>query len=192
MAEHSSPNRLFLTSGLNLPQIAHHGDNTVIPEMQTSHEEADIIIVQQCFNALSKVCSSITIISDDADDFVLLVHYYDQTNCMKLVLMEETHGARNVIDIGQTVSKYSHLAATLPALHALTGCDSTSKIHEIGKKTALNISKKATLINMGFINSQIEDIVQEATQFISLCYGIAGGAEMTSKRYIKTICIIIL
>ena len=106
--------------------------------------------------------------------------------------MEETHGARNVIDIGQTVSKYSHLAATLPALHALTGCDSTSKIHEIGKKTALNISKKATLINMGFINSQIEDIVQEATQFISLCYGIAGGAEMTSKRYIKTICIIIL
>ena len=125
--------------------------------------------------------------SDDADVFVLLVHYYDRTNCKKLVLMEETHGARNVIDIGQTVGKHSHLAATLPALHALTGCDSTSKFHGIGKKTALNISKKAALISMGLINSKIEDVVQEATQFIGLCYGITEGADMTSKRYMMCI-----
>ena len=180
----STPNRLFVTSANHVPKLVHGGTIVNCDEMRTSHEEADIILVQQCFNAIANGCSSVNVISDDTDVFVLLVHLYEQTQCNATVLMEDTHGDRTGIDIGQTAAKHSHLAASLPAIHALTGCDSTSRIHGIGKKTALNVGKKAHLPRMGIVDSSIDVITEEATRFIGSCYGIEAGSDMSSKRYI--------
>ena len=49
--------------------------------MCTTHEEADIIVIQQCYGAVSNECSSVKVISDDMDVFVLLALFYLQQNC---------------------------------------------------------------------------------------------------------------
>ena len=85
------------------------------------HEEADLILVQQCYKAVSEGCSTVKIISDDTDVFVLLEYFYGILNCTAVVLMEATHGGRTVIDIGDTVRRYPNLIPSLPAIHALTG-----------------------------------------------------------------------
>ena len=97
--------------------------------------------------------------------------------------MEETHGTRKVIDIGKTTAKHSQLASFLPAAHALTGSDSTSKIQGIGKKTALKSLNKSELPCMGIIDAGIDDVIKEATRFIGICYGIEEGSDMTFKRW---------
>ena len=48
--------------------------------MRTTHEEADIIIIQQCYGVVSNGCSSVKVISDDTIVFVLLMFFYLQQN----------------------------------------------------------------------------------------------------------------
>ncbi len=44
-------------------------------DMRTTHEEADVIIAQQMVCAATESSSCITIVSDDTDVFVLLLHF---------------------------------------------------------------------------------------------------------------------
>ena len=73
---------------LNLPNIIVVTGKTPIPtevcdvlqilraDLQTMHEEADVIIPHQVVYLASLGCCSFKIISDDTGVFVLLVHYY--------------------------------------------------------------------------------------------------------------------
>ena len=73
--------------------------------MRTTHEEADIIIIQQCYGVVSNGCSSVKVISDDTIVFVLLMFFYLQQNWKVPILIEQSHGSRIVVDIAATVNK---------------------------------------------------------------------------------------
>ena len=171
VVKHTTLNRIFVMSA-NTTRMVHKGVISVCPDMETSHEEADIILVQQCFKCIEAGCSSIKVISDDTDVFV----FHSKLQCEATVLMEDTHGNSRMIDIGKTSAKHHSLTSFLPAVHALTGCDSTNRFHGIGKKTALKVATHRQLPSMGLIDADRETLMTEATTFIEWCYGIEDGA----------------
>ena len=67
-----------------------------------SHEEADCIIVQQEMMA-SEYQQEVSVIADDTDVFILLIHYYLEQQLTNLMVMESPIHGRYGIDICRTV-----------------------------------------------------------------------------------------
>ena len=74
--------------------------------MATRTEEADNIIIQQMLLIAKQNPSGITVLSDDTDVFVLLLHYYLEAGLQVLVLIESAVKEHVVVDIGKTVEKH--------------------------------------------------------------------------------------
>ena len=68
---------------------------------------------------------------------------------------------KKVIDINETVKhiKKTHkgIMPNLLALHALTGCDSVSRLYGIGKRKALKVGSGIKLTSLGDINATLEN-----------------------------------
>ena len=80
--------------------------------------------------------SKITVVADDTDVFVLLLHYHHMAN-LKNVLMESPIKGRTVVDIGKTVHNHSEIVEGILPAHALSGCDTVASFFGIGKATVL-------------------------------------------------------
>ena len=72
-------NRKLIITGCDpIPTEVTYGEKHARIDLQTTQEEADVIIVQQVIHdACSANSNSISVISDDTDVFLLLCHYYD-------------------------------------------------------------------------------------------------------------------
>ena len=93
---------------------------------------------------------------------------------------------RSVIDIKQTAAAHIDIASDLLALHGLSGADTVSAIHGIGKTTVINLAKKGelSLSNVGNFNVDMEVVIAQATKFICSAYGqtVAACDSMTECR----------
>ena len=65
----------------------------------TTHEEADVIIVQHMVNLSEHGCLNIKVICDDNGGFVLLMYFYNGNRMSCTVTMENLIAGRNDIDI---------------------------------------------------------------------------------------------
>jgi hypothetical protein len=155
--------------------------------METSHEEADIILVQQMVHLATNHDQHehcIKIIADDTDVFILLLYYYRLHDISCKVVMQASSSNRAMIDIGATTSKHKDIIPNILGLHALTGCDTVACMYGIGKSTALKtLSKGYDLQNLGNKEADFEEVFQEATAFIGACYGYQGTENMSQIRY---------
>lgn len=123
-------------------EISHGGVVIRRADLSTSHEEADNIIVQQVMLSVrNNETSDITVISDDTDVFILLLHYYHSGSMKNRITMESPIKERTVIDIGKTVEKHVSIVNELLPAHALTGCDTVACCYGVGKGTALKVLK---------------------------------------------------
>jgi hypothetical protein len=72
----------------------------------------------------------------------------------------------------------------LLAAHALSGCDTVAKPYGIEKKTVVKFLKRGLMLNkLGDTSAAIEDVIKEATSFITACYGMDDQSTMSSTRY---------
>ncbi len=182
-------NTLVITGSSDTPMQVTQGLNIPRHDLKTTHEEADLIIIQQCYGLIfNSGCNSVTIISDDTDVFVLACYYFPIERSDVTVIMESTKSCRAIVDIGKTATKHKSLLSSLLAAHALTGCDSVCCYHGIGKKTAIKVTKQRKLFFLGELSSDIQDVVSEATAFIGDCYGISDGETMSDKRQAFVFC----
>ena len=55
------------------------------------------------------------------------------------ILLESLEEGRSPISIKKTTENHGSTASCLPAMHALTGCDTVPKMFGIGKVSALNV-----------------------------------------------------
>ena len=87
--------------------------------------------------------------------------------------MEETSGdEKKLIDIGSTVTQHANIIPYILAAHGLSGCDTVAQYYGIGKKTVIKkLQSGMALGKIGDIESSFDDVVEEATAFISSCYG---------------------
>ena len=145
-----------------------------------------MILVQQCYkSAIQKSYNSVRIISDDTDVFALAVYHYPEEEEHLTVYMEPTRCGRAVTNIRETVQKHKEIVPFILQGHSISGCDSVARYHGIGKTTVVQKMMKKSFkgfIHFGNLDSKIEDVIEEATEFIGDCYGITSGKDMTEKR----------
>ena len=100
--------------------------------------DADVDIVKTAVDSSHQ--HSTTLISEDTDLLILLLHYADTDPDIKdLYCRPEKTGATKVHDINRLkaiIGPDILVCSQLLFIHAFTGCDSTSRIFDIGKKTA--------------------------------------------------------
>ena len=176
--------RFVITGSKDTPTQVLSGKAILRHDLTTSHEEADGILIQQCYHlAKEEGCDIIRIVSDDADVFALACHFFPKEIDNLVVYMEPASKGRSVIDIGESVKKHPGIMPYILQMHALTGCDSVGSYHGIGKATAINVLEKGKRLDcLGVISRGKEEVLREATDFIGLCYGLASGEDMSAKR----------
>ena len=144
----------------------------------------DIITKQPI--ALSILGKSVQVVCDDTDVFALLVHFYHSLGKGSPMIMSSPVKERAVIDIKQTAASHIDIASDLLALHGLSGADTVSAIHGIGKTTVVNLAKRGelSLSNVRNIDVDMELVIAQATKFICSAYGqtIAACDSMTECR----------
>ena len=101
-------------------------------DLETNQEEADIIIVQEVLKCVGEA-QSISVISDDTDVFVLLLHHYQMAGLQVPLTMESPSKERAILDIKLTQAKHKEIVTNLLPAHTISGCDTVACYLGIGK-----------------------------------------------------------
>ena len=151
-------------------------------DLETHQEEADIIIVQQVL-ACAGEADRISVVSDDTDVFVLLLHHYQLAELGISLTMESPSRDRAIVDIKSTMSKHEDIVKNLLPAHALSGCDTVACYFGVGKGATIKTLKAGyELSAIGNVDVPLEHIISQATSFISACYGIDSSSDMSLTR----------
>ena len=115
---------------------------------------------------------------DDTDVLVLLIHYYDKGMLADEVFMYAGHsGKERYIPVHDIATRLgSTVCKCLPAVHAISGCDSTCSLHGIGKRTAYstlikNAQALSDLSRFHEVDDDDDDSIKMARKFVLLMYG---------------------
>jgi hypothetical protein len=120
---------------------------------------------------------------------ILLLYYYE-CGSMQLIF-RPNHDKKTVKskiwDIGKTTCVLGQeTCKVIPVIHAISGCDTTSKLYGVGKRAALKkFMDSQTLNELGdvFLKiSQMEDILKSGERIITNLY---RGVPSESLRYKK-------
>ena len=154
------------------------------PDISTGHEEADNIIIQQTFMAVEQGAKCLSVMADDTDVYILLLHYYNQKELNIPMFMESPVHRRQTIDIRATAKEHANILPNLLADHGLSGCDTVAPCYGIGKMKILKTLKQRnhSLSCLGVSNANWPDVVKQATSFMLACYGVPKLDSMTQAR----------
>ncbi|CAH1798308.1 unnamed protein product [Owenia fusiformis] len=139
-SEESFSNILVITGPDPTPVQIHKGNIDQRDDLRNTQEEADVVIVHQVLHAASKGQQNISVLSDDTDDFLLLLHHCLKHKLMENnIIMEGTSSGRANININATVNEHKLKIPNLLPVHGLSSSDMTSCMHGIGKLTVLKV-----------------------------------------------------
>ncbi|CAG2243524.1 unnamed protein product [Mytilus edulis] len=178
---------LVLAGAFSNPEIVRQLSNEHVidlPDLFCSHEEADtrillhVIHSDKIFQQLN-IRGRIIVKCSDTDVLVLCVHYFKvlvSTEQMWFLTgsTNSLRDCRRYIPIHELSKSLSPLLANiLPAVHALTGCDTTSAIFGFGKKTVFKLIRKSP---SKFTNLQNFDKIDFSTL-------LSSARELISSLY---------
>ena len=133
---------------------------------------ADNILAHQMVAASEENQKGISVVSDDTDVFVLLLYHYQAQNLSLLVVKESLIKEGVVIDIRQTVQRNNDIVPDLIPAHALSGCDTLACCFGIDKVTTAKILRSGFHFHtVGYTDTELPAVIQEATTIVSACYG---------------------
>ena len=163
------------------------GGNTV----KQSTDDADAMIVSAALES-ALIRKTVTVFGNDTDLILMLLNHWNEEMANILVKSEYTiKGGKQLKQLSITEAT-SMLSVTvlqhLLFIHAFSRCDTTSAIHDKGKRAILCLiqkSKKAQQLSAVFnkpLASQAE-IGSAATNFFILLYGGKNEDSLQSLRY---------
>ena len=133
---------------------------------------------------------STTLIGEDTDLLVLLLHYADVDSRELYFRSDNATKALKVYNIKQLKADLGKdLCSKLLFLHAYTGCDSTSRIFGIGKKSVFQklVKGNPTLVSCGstfLLPSQPKERIEElGIKAMSVMFGGRCNDSLASLRY---------
>ena len=100
-----------------------------------THDEADVSLISYMLDAARRGAKTVHILSDDTDVFVLMVYWCWKVGITCHLQMERWDGI--VLNINLTVENLGEHCRSILAMHALSGCDTTSYPVGKGKVSAL-------------------------------------------------------
>ena len=121
--DHPCNNTLVITGSETVPNEVTIGVHNQIHDMANSHEETDVIVVNQVISAARQGRKTIHVVCDDTFAFVLLIHFYKTLQITNQIIMVPTSLNRTVANIGDTVKKHDNNVQHILSLYSLTGCD---------------------------------------------------------------------
>jgi hypothetical protein len=151
----SAEDTLFLAGVCNDPitvkKICSEGVSDY-PELCCTHEEADTRMLLQVIRAdrmfgEKRTKGRIIVKSPDTDVLVLCVHYfpslqYTDELWFQMGAISSTKDGRRFIPVHDICNSIDPvICKILPAVHAVTGCDTTSSMFGIGKRTVFKVLK---------------------------------------------------
>ena len=122
-------------------------------------------------------------ISDDTDVFVLLLHHYQMAGLEVPLTMESPSKERAILDIKLTQTKHKEIVTNLLPVHAISGCDTVACYLGIGKGRVIkHLKEECDLSAIGNVDAPLQQVIDEATCFISACYGMKNSTDMSHTR----------
>ena len=135
-------------------------------------------------DAVSRRAKTVCILSDDSDVFVLMVYWCWKMDITCHLQMERWDGT--LLNINLTVENLGEKCRTILAVHALSGCDTTSYPCGKGKISALKAmtAVPGDLLNVigeeGATDLQITEAVRS---FFLALYNQRGSASLNMARF---------
>ena len=125
-----------LTDGEQVVEITRARPTEDINALKSKHEEADTrMILHAAYAVRDSPTSAIVIQSPDADVLFLCVSHFTGIGCNELWFRTGVNDRQRYILVHSIQEKNGErLWQSLPAFHALTGCDSTSSLSRRGTK----------------------------------------------------------
>lgn len=142
----------------------------------STQEEADTLVVLHALE-ITSTGASVDFFTQDTDWFVLLLRRFEQLGHMPNILTG-TSESRRKVELCKIFDKLgADKSKALPAVHALTGTDTTGHINGIGKQRALKTllesdkSVVASLSMLGAENFPSEDVIGGCMKFLCMLVG---------------------
>ena len=143
--------------------------------LKCDHEEADTQMMLHASNC-SYQHPRVVVQSPDTDVAVLCVHTYESMRCEELWFKTGVKDKLRFISV-HTLTEVlgTDFCNLLPALHALTGCDTMSALYQIGKRKGWKVLKDHTdryadMSNLGSELPPSEETVRTAERYICSLY----------------------
>ena len=125
----------------------------------------------------------ITVLADDTDIFILMLHHCLESNLCVPLKMESLIKDRAVLDIHLSIEKHSDIIPHLLSMHALSGCDTVACCYGIGKSKAMKVVKSGyTLSLLGKVEAPFSAVIKQASSFMAACYGVSDDTSMSEAR----------
>ena len=122
----------FCAQSMSLPcQSQKEGCLLSLPELDLTIEEADVRLIPHSIHATQAGAKRLVILSGDTDVMVLALYFYPdlKTNGLCELWMRAGLGdTTRYIPLHLIAERKHELCTVLPAIHILTGCDTTSKV----------------------------------------------------------------
>lgn len=154
-----------------------------IEMLEAKHEEADTRVIIHCIECKS---SQAVVAARDTDILVLLIAHFHRMPCKKLWLKAGTSKRRKYIPVHTIVEQLSfseNVLETLPAFHALTGCDTTSYIGGHSKKSCWKIFLEDHDLLKDLGNGILTDkVAKDAERLICNLYGVSNVDTVNKAR----------
>jgi hypothetical protein len=129
--------------------------------LRSHHEEADTRLLLHAKHA-ANTHPRIVIQSPDTDVAVLSIAHFQDLSCQELWFKTGVKDRQRYIPIHDIHLSFGRLVSKcLLSFHALTGCDSTSALSEIGKKKAWNVLLKNERIQQDLSNFGKNPVIEE-------------------------------
>ena len=142
-------------------------------DLSTTHEEVDVLIVQQAYQFIPDVgIKSNSVICNYTDDFVLLAYFYQKLGLQANVFMQATNGEWSIVDRGLTIKASKEIIPRILAAHAASGCDYVASYHDVGKASIVKKLRMGKVLKLlGNTETYIDEVVNETATPITSCYG---------------------
>lgn len=139
------------------------------PDIQVQHAEGDAdydIVISACTISMTQ---HVAIVGEDTDLLMLLLHHHDPHN---LVFMKTSTRVINLSVLKQGLG--DDISSDLLFIHAMTGCDTTSRPYGIGKVSSLKKSDSLHSAAQIFMeqNKSVDEIDEAGSSALMILYGI--------------------
>ena len=160
-----------------------------VAELFCTHEEADTRMLLHVNHADTEFRArnlegTVVVESPDTDVLVLLVYFFDRIPSVKTVYFKISvyFDRRRYIPVHEICSSFASVfTPILPAVHALTGCDSVSSLSGIGKKKMIKIIQDKGAMSYEDLQyvgvRNLQSVEKASERFVCDLYGAKGNRE---------------
>ena len=162
-----------------------------IPMLKSTQEESDSRIILYCKHGSSQSYKYLRVKSPDTDVFFILLHYAPTLGDVTILFDTGTGNKKRLLNVSDMSRGYTQQHCTaLMALHAYSGCDSTSAFKGLGKvkplKKLLQMPKFVpVLARLGDSWHVPTELVDDLDEFTCAIYERPRMRRVDEARFLK-------